>query len=71
MSLVDGPLTPGTAIEVRNRLDGRWSKGFEVAAVAGEGYRIRRLSDGRELPTTFGADQIRLQRDRRRDTWWY
>ena len=65
------PLQPGTPIEVRNRFDGRWAKGFEVSAVDGDGYRVRRLSDGRELPTVFDVDDIRRHRDRRRDTWWY
>jgi hypothetical protein len=65
------PIEPGTAIEVRNRFDGRWAKGFEVSAVVDEGYRVRRLSDGGELPTVFAFEVIRRPRDRRRDTWWY
>jgi len=65
------PLEAGTAIEVRNRFDRRWAKGFEVSAVTEEGYRVRRLSDGRELPTVFSPDDIRRRRDRRGDTWWY
>ena len=65
------PLAPGTAIEVRNQLDGRWSKGFEVAAVDADGYRIRRMSDGLELPRTFGPESIRRPKERHRGTWWY
>ena len=65
-------MEPGTAIEVRTHFDGRWAKGFEVIAVVDdEGYRVRRISDGRELPTVFAFDEIRRHRDRRRDTWWY
>jgi hypothetical protein len=45
------PHPPGTAIEVRNRFDGRWARGFEVVAADAAGYRVRRLSDGNELPT--------------------
>lgn len=67
----DAPLTPGTAVEVRNHFDGRWARGFEISAAADGGYLVRRVSDGRELPTVFTTDEIRLHRDRRRDTWWY
>ena len=67
----DEPLTPGTRIEVRNRLDGRWSRGFEIVAVEDDGYRVRRMSDERVLPGLFGAADIRRPRDRRRDMWWH
>lgn len=65
------PIAPGAAIEVHTHFDGRWARGFEVIAVVDEGYRVRRLSDGVELPTVFTFDDIRPHRDRRRDTWWY
>jgi len=64
-------LEPGTAIEVRNRFDRRWAKGFEVSASDAEGYRVRRLSDGQELPTVFSTEDVRRHRDRSRNTWWY
>ena len=64
------PLAPGTAVEVRNRFDGRWARGFEVVAADAVGYRVRRLSDGRELPSVFGLDDVR-PRERKRGTWWY
>ena len=64
------PLQPGTAVEVRNRFDGRWARGFEVITADALGYRVRRLSDGRELPSVFGLDDVRL-RERKRGTWWY
>ena len=67
----DDAFEPGTAIEVRNRFDGRWSKGFEISAVNADGYRVVRLSDGRELPTLFDPSDIRRPRDRRRGSWWY
>jgi hypothetical protein len=67
----DDPLTPDTRIEVRNRLDGRWSRGFEIVTIEPDGYRVRRMSDGRVLPALFGPDDIRRPKDRRRDTWWY
>jgi hypothetical protein len=64
-------LEPGTAVEVRNRFDGRWAKGFEVTRVEQAGYQVRRLSDGRELPSVFAYDDVRPHRERKRGNWWY
>jgi hypothetical protein len=64
-------LAAGSAVEVRNRFDGHWARGFEVVAVVDAGYRIRRLSDGLELPSTFSGDDVRAKRDRKRGMWWY
>jgi hypothetical protein len=63
-------LEPGSRVEVRNRLDGRWTKGFEVLARDPGGYRLRRLSDGNELPLVFTDDDVR-QEKRRSGMWWY
>jgi hypothetical protein len=63
-------LEPGTAVEVRNRFDRRWGRGFEIGEVTAEGYRILRLSDGSELPELFGRDEVRRQRDRE-GFWWH
>jgi hypothetical protein len=64
---------PGTKVEVRDRFDRRWTRGFEVAETVetgeGAGYRIRRLSDGSVLPVVFGADEVR--REKKKDFWWY
>jgi len=66
------PHPPGTRVEVRNRFDGRWARGFEVASVDDDGYRVRRLSDGNELPTRFDDADIRVEKEKRRGgTWWY
>jgi hypothetical protein len=62
-------LTPGTRVEVRNRLDGDWSRGFVIIDGDARGYRLRRLSDGGELPLAFTDDEVR--KERRRGTWWY
>ncbi|MCX7621545.1 MAG: hypothetical protein N2037_11965 [Acidimicrobiales bacterium] len=62
-------LPPGTAVEVRTTLDSRWSRGFEVVSASRAGYRLRRLSDGSELPGRFPIDQVR--KERKRSTWWY
>jgi hypothetical protein len=61
------PLAPGTKVEVRQRFDGRFAKGFEVAELAGDDYRIRRLSDGSVLPVAFHRADIRRERH---STWW-
>ncbi len=63
-------LPAGTRVEVRKRFDDSWARGFEVLATADTGYRLRRLSDGMELPTEFGAKDVRRER-KRHDMWWY
>jgi hypothetical protein len=53
---------PGTAVQVRSRFDGGWCKGFQVAEVVatdiGVAIRVRRLSDGAELPALFSVDDV-------------
>ncbi len=61
----------GDPVEVRNRFDRRWARGFEVLAVTERGYRLRRVSDGLELPTEFDPADVRPRRESRRGTWWY
>jgi hypothetical protein len=55
---------PGTHVEVRSR--------FEISEVVDnegqERFRLRRRSDGSELPVLFDADDLR--EERRRSTWW-
>jgi hypothetical protein len=62
-------LPTGTPVEVRNRFDSRWVRGFLVDEVVDDGYRVRRVSDEQVLPTVFHRDEIR--REHRRGTWWY
>jgi hypothetical protein len=63
---------PGTHVEVRSRFEARWSRGFEVSEIVhnegAERFRLRRRSDGSELPVLFEADDLR--EERRRGTWW-
>ena len=61
-------LSPGTKVEVRRRFDAAWSSGFEVITADVDGYRLRRLSDGTEIPVPFDAVDVR--RARRRNMWW-
>lgn len=62
----------GTHVEVKNRLDGRWSRGFEIAAHVNDGYRIRRTSDDTVLPTVFTTDQVRARPgEQENNTWWF
>jgi hypothetical protein len=64
-------LRPGTRVEVRTGFDRSWARGFEVTvAEAGGGYRVRRLSDGSEVPMTFPIDDVRRAR-RDNDMWWF
>lgn len=62
------PLAVGTRVEVRRRYDQRWTRGFEVAGVDGEGYQVKRLSDGTVLPITFARGDLRRERH---ETWWF
>jgi hypothetical protein len=63
-------LSTGDKVEVRRKFDGRWARGFEIADVTAVGYRVRRLSDGEELPAEFSADDVRPERRRANDFWW-
>lgn len=60
---------PGTTVELRSSFDRHWTKGFEVIRLSSEGYRLRRLSDGEDLPGFFPPDDVR--KERRKGTWWY
>jgi hypothetical protein len=55
-----GDLHPGTRVEVRNRFDGAWAAGFELAGpLEDDGWHVRRLSDGSVLPSAFARDAVR------------
>jgi hypothetical protein len=60
-------LLSSNEIEVRTRFDGRWVRGFEIAANDLDSYLIRRRSDGTVLPFAFAADEIRRARPSYRD----
>ena len=66
--IVEEYLKPGTRVEVKDRFGGRWSRGFEVAEVLTDGYRLKRLSDGSVLPADFEWDDVR--KERRQGMWW-
>jgi hypothetical protein len=51
---------PGAAVEVVNRFERRWSRGFEVVEVVTGGYRVRRRSDGSVLPVVFPESALRV-----------
>jgi hypothetical protein len=59
----------GTKVEVRTAFDRSWARGFEILDGCDEGYRLKRLSDGRELPATFAPEDIRRER-RDANMWW-
>jgi hypothetical protein len=64
-------LVAGTPVDVRSRYVGSWSRGFEVAEIVGESYRVRRLSDGRVLPAEFSCDDVRVRRPKNPGLWWH
>jgi len=55
----DTAVTIGTRVEVRNVHLQTWCRGFQVVAVLGDGYLLRRLYDGFILPRCFSAEVIR------------
>jgi hypothetical protein len=69
-AMARSPLAPGTQVDVRNRYQGTWVRGFEVAEVTEEGYRIRRQSDGSILGELFSRDDVRRERSRQ-GFWWH
>jgi len=58
------PIREGTRVFVRDQYLGNWCSGFEVAAVLDDGYRLRRLTDGRIFPDLFPFDDVHLERRR-------
>ena len=49
----------GTRVLVRNRFDGAWVAGFELAGVKEETYEVRRRSDHVVLPARFDESELR------------
>lgn len=49
----------GEKVEVHSRFTDSWAQGFVIEDVVGEGYRLRRLSDGSLLPGITGASDLR------------
>jgi hypothetical protein len=62
-------LAEGTRVEVRDRFEGGWTRGFAIAEVVDGGYRVRRSSDDQLLPSVFATGDVR--RESRRGQWWY
>lgn len=57
----DTPWLPqGTPVQVRDRFEFAFRSGFEVCEASDAGYRLRRRSDGVELPVPFAADDVRV-----------
>lgn len=63
-------LSVGDKVEVRRRFDAQWARGFEVVEITDAGIRVRRTSDGVELPAEFAPDDIRKAHKRANDFWW-
>jgi hypothetical protein len=55
-----GWLPQGTPVQVRDRLQSRFNSGFEVSSATEAGYRLRRRSDGVELPAEFEPNDVRV-----------
>jgi len=57
-------LSVGARVYVADKYLGNWCAGFEVAEVTDDGYRLRRLTDGRVFPDIFPLDDVREERRR-------
>ncbi len=62
-----GWLPQGTLVQVRDRFELAFRSGFEVSQATDAGYRLRRRSDGVELPVEFSANDVRP--DAGRPSW--
>ena len=61
--MADNLWPAGTPVEVRNRFNGNWTRGFEVAAAPDpEHYEVRRQSDHAVLPAQFSPQELRPER---------
>jgi hypothetical protein len=49
----------GTPVRVRDRFEFAFRSGFVVSKATSSGYRLRRRSDGVELPADFAANDVR------------
>ncbi len=68
--VVEELLKPGMRVEVRSRFDDSWARGFEVAEVLPDSYRLRRLSVLSVLPVEFSFDDVRKDL-KKQGFWWY
>lgn len=62
-----GRLPQGTPVQVRDRFEFAFRSGFEVSSSTAAGYRLRRRSDGVELPIDFPSNDVRPEG--RRSNW--
>jgi hypothetical protein len=57
-----GTIPVDAPVQVRNRFDGHWSRGFTLAEVINtpehDRYRVRRVADGAVLPARFTGEDI-------------
>ncbi|MDQ3384618.1 MAG: hypothetical protein M3503_01190 [Actinomycetota bacterium] len=49
----------GEKVEVHTRFTDSWAQGFVIEDVVGDGYLLRRLSDGAVLPSVTGEGDLR------------
>jgi len=59
----DGPdavtIPVGVRVELLNRFEQRWVRGFAIASCGAGEFQLRRLSDGHVLPAWFPATSVR------------
>jgi hypothetical protein len=57
-------LGPGTEVEVRTHYLETWARGFEITSIEGDCARVRRRSDGVQLPVTIPVERLRQDQAR-------
>lgn len=62
---MESSAAPGTPVEVWARYTESWARGFEVSSCTEEGYRVRRCTDGVELPVVIAHGDVRVEHGRR------
>jgi hypothetical protein len=53
-------LAVGTPVDVFSTYRQNWVRGFEIAAVQGEAYAVRRVLDAAVLPVAFESSDLRV-----------
>ncbi len=53
------PVEVGDQVDVHTQFSDSWVRGFEIAEVIPEGYRVRRKSDGSLLPDFTSESDLR------------
>ena len=65
------PLAIGDAVEVRDKFERSWVRGFKVSKVNLENYLVwvTRNSDGLSMPEPFKIEDV--HKEKKKNMWWF